>query len=204
MYKIGQMPGCKYPQRRNSKSGRCKKPCKKSQKVSKSTGRCVSRCKPAPRRRRKTCKRRKTTRRPVYYDNYIPGYAEDIFYDTDEEMFHDASDGEPGIVSKLFQTAKNVVGLGETETKPVNIVEEARQQAANNIEEAVNNRADDLEFSDARETEPEVIPDPVVPEVIPDPVVPEEYYDSVQFPDTTLNKQSMDVMKGDISCRLRR
>ena len=183
------MPACKYPQRRNSKTGRCKKPCKKSQKVSKSTGRCVSKSKPA-RRRRKTYKRKRTTRRkPAYYDTYIPGF-DDIEFDTDDEFF----DLPPvNIVTLETETKPELEDeesfeMAQDTERPVrriaidntdNVLEKSRQEAIDKIKQAEEDRVDDLLFKDAREEEENI-----------------EYFDAKEFADTTLNEQAKSILKG--------
>lgn len=76
-----EMPACKYPQRRNTKTGRCKKPCKKSQRVNPRTGRCVSKSHRPSRGRDRYIV-------PTYrFDDYSMG---DAYFDTEAEFLSGA------------------------------------------------------------------------------------------------------------------
>ena len=164
------MPACKYPQKRNSKTGRCKKPCKKTQKVSKSTGRCISKRRPSTRKKRRTRRPRRTCK-ALYYDNYIPDYIGDIGYDTEEET-------PTPLVQKAVQTFKNLLGLEESREEAISKRKQEEEKAA----ESILNRDTD-EFQDAVQEEPV---EPVEPEVIPEfDIIPPQ-----------LSKPGVEIFKG--------
>ena len=112
------MPACRYPQRRNPRTGRCKKPCSKKQKISPSTGRCVL---------------RKKRTRPLYYDNFIPGYNDDMEYDSDDFVNPeiDLSGGFP-VDTKIPNTEINTVN--PTENPIIEVIPEFENLEMNPVQ----------------------------------------------------------------------